>query len=425
MDSWKAIAAHLERSCRTVQRWHLLYKLPVHHMGSRGGGVFAYTDEIDRWFRHDGRRVAAEATESTRGSLIQMPTRNIEDNPSPRNQQELADSPGVSRVQKLIDEAYLLWRLASSSNLRNIAQSFRTAIDLDPLNPEAHAGLSHALIVQGMMGRLSLASAYSSARFAADAAVDLDPMCAEGRCAMAWLKVLQERDWEAARAIFDDLLGSGSASTRLMVGRALLHVAQGNLEAASEYLYGAAGPHVLCTVALGLHAWTEYLAGKYCEVMEHISQADESGQSGPILKSVAALASTQFEPPSRSILYIEHLLAVDPENPLVRGALGYITGRSGDRIKAQEVLRDLSHDYSHAKYIPHYSIALVHIGLDQAEQAVRRLGLSYKDGSIWSLGFASDPALRPLRDEPAFEDFVRFAYPAATTHKSGAFNQRV
>ena len=382
-------------------------------MGLRSGGVFAYTDEMDGWFRHDGRRILAEAAGNTRGAFIETPTRSTENEPICCDHQNVVTAPVTSRVQKLIDEAYLIWRMASSDNLRRIAQSFRAAIDLDPHNPEAHAGLSQALMVQGIYGRLSLPSAYASARSACDLALNLSGGSREARCALAWLKVLQERDWEGARAILDELIQNGGGNTRLMVGRALLHIAQGSLEDASESLYRAAGAQVLCTVALGLHAWSEYLAAKYAEVMEHISQADESGRSGPILRGVAALASIQFESPPKSISYIEHLLAVDPENPLVRGALGYVTGRSGDRIKAQRVLKDLSHDYSHAKYIPHYSIALIHIGLDQIEQAIRCLGLSYEDGSIWSLGFASDPALRPLRNEPAFEDFVRLAYPAA------------
>jgi hypothetical protein len=49
LDSWKSIAEYLERSARTVQRWHAYLGLPVHHFDGRKGSVFAYAEEIDRW----------------------------------------------------------------------------------------------------------------------------------------------------------------------------------------------------------------------------------------------------------------------------------------------------------------------------------------------------------------------------------------
>ena len=49
LDSWKSIADYLERSPRTVQRWHAYHGLPVHHFGGCKGSVFAYAEEIDRW----------------------------------------------------------------------------------------------------------------------------------------------------------------------------------------------------------------------------------------------------------------------------------------------------------------------------------------------------------------------------------------
>ncbi len=51
LDSWKTIAEYLGRSCRTIQRWRERYGLPIRKVGDESGSVFAFTDELDDWFR--------------------------------------------------------------------------------------------------------------------------------------------------------------------------------------------------------------------------------------------------------------------------------------------------------------------------------------------------------------------------------------
>ena len=51
LDTWKSIAQYLGRSCRTIQRWHERYGLPIRHLGGDSSSVFAYTDELDGWLK--------------------------------------------------------------------------------------------------------------------------------------------------------------------------------------------------------------------------------------------------------------------------------------------------------------------------------------------------------------------------------------
>ena len=52
-DSWKEIALYAKRSVKTCRRWARELEFPVHriHKAIPRSGVFAYKDEIDRWFR--------------------------------------------------------------------------------------------------------------------------------------------------------------------------------------------------------------------------------------------------------------------------------------------------------------------------------------------------------------------------------------
>jgi len=52
LDSWKEIAAHLNRDVTTVQRWEKREGMPVHrHLHDRMGSVFASRAELDVWMR--------------------------------------------------------------------------------------------------------------------------------------------------------------------------------------------------------------------------------------------------------------------------------------------------------------------------------------------------------------------------------------
>lgn len=51
LDSWKEIAAHFNRSVRTVIRWEREEGLPIHrHPHEKRGSVFAFPQELDAWF---------------------------------------------------------------------------------------------------------------------------------------------------------------------------------------------------------------------------------------------------------------------------------------------------------------------------------------------------------------------------------------
>ena len=53
LNSWKEIAAYLNRGVRTVQRWESELRLPVHRpKGNNRSAIIALREEIDDWLRH-------------------------------------------------------------------------------------------------------------------------------------------------------------------------------------------------------------------------------------------------------------------------------------------------------------------------------------------------------------------------------------
>jgi len=65
LDSWKEIAAYLNRDIRTVQRWEKTASLPVRRLQKPGlRAVFAYTADLDDWIQLNSTTTAAETTSS-------------------------------------------------------------------------------------------------------------------------------------------------------------------------------------------------------------------------------------------------------------------------------------------------------------------------------------------------------------------------
>src|ERR1700676_3893557 len=61
LDSWKEIAAFLNRDVTTVQRWEKREGMPVHrHLHDRMGSVYASRAELDAWTQSRNPRPSQE-----------------------------------------------------------------------------------------------------------------------------------------------------------------------------------------------------------------------------------------------------------------------------------------------------------------------------------------------------------------------------
>jgi hypothetical protein len=70
LDSWKEIAAYLNRDIRTVQRWEKVAGLPVRRLQKPGlRAVFAYTSDLDEWLGRQGSTTTEEPPGDTPGAV--------------------------------------------------------------------------------------------------------------------------------------------------------------------------------------------------------------------------------------------------------------------------------------------------------------------------------------------------------------------
>ncbi len=140
LNSWKEIAAYLETSVRTVQRWERTESLPVlRHEHASVATVYAYTQEVDAWFAGRRQRLqqgvcGISQTEANAGSrrLIVLPFRLIAPDPEIEFLSfALADAitASLSAIKPLaVRSSLVAARYAGENDLDRIARE--AAVDL-------------------------------------------------------------------------------------------------------------------------------------------------------------------------------------------------------------------------------------------------------------------------------------------------------
>jgi len=92
LDSWKEIAAYLNRDVTTVQRWEKREGMPVHrHVHDKRGSVYALSAELDAWVH--GRNLRA-AQENDNDAVAPAAVETESDAPAPRDEKASHAQPG-------------------------------------------------------------------------------------------------------------------------------------------------------------------------------------------------------------------------------------------------------------------------------------------------------------------------------------------
>jgi TolB-like protein/Tfp pilus assembly protein PilF len=178
LDSWKAIAAYLKRTVRTVHRWEKAQGLPVHrHLHLRQGTVYAYTGELDAWWAERSMQPAAARQPwmtPRRAVLALLVAAAVAVAALVTFNEPASDRPGVTQMPGSIavlpfrtlggddDDALLgygiaeevLDRLAQTGSLNVIARTSAFAFGEAPLDPVAVAGrLGVEYLLDGVVQR--------------------------------------------------------------------------------------------------------------------------------------------------------------------------------------------------------------------------------------------------------------------------------
>lgn len=256
-------------------------------------------------------------------------------------------------------QAAVVGLLTPQECLRRAEVAARTALELDPMLPQAHTA-------QGVI--LSRRKQWVEAEREFRRAIDLAPSDANARRPYSTLLANQGRSAEALRearraVALDPLFVQG----RLALAQALRDAGLFDEAVASYQKALAMDPNA--------HRARYQLGRTYLE-------------TGKVTAAIAEL-ETAVERSNRNLRYVSHL--------------GYAYGRAGRSDDAREILAELRRE---TRYVSPVGLALVHTGLGDREAALAALEKGYEEQALELSELMESPAFDSLSDEPRFQQLL-------------------
>jgi tetratricopeptide (TPR) repeat protein len=423
LESWKEIAAYLQRDVRTAQRWECHGRLPVHRLplGKRGS-VFAYCSELDAWRESQGPASETRFADARSASHVGVWTTcavgvmtvfviAVAFGLSRLRPAEPSDVATSRAISPDVYETYLkgLFNLERGSRTRVVEsiKYFEATVAADRTFTPAYPRLAAAYQQLGSTatGALPVADVQPKAVAIARKALELDPRLASAHSALA-SAYQQEWRWAEAEAGYRRALAlePGDATT---LGRiAGLLVWRGRTKEGLAYARRAREIDPLTvdrTVRLG---WLLYHARQYDEAIRELQTvlaAEPEHHDALWFLGFALIDSGHL---GEAVPTLERLVVVWDRNPAALGLLARAYGRAGRRADALAIVDELKRA-ERAGYVPPAPFVHAYVGLGDRDKAFASLERAYRERSNIVQFLKTHPLYDPLRDDRRFAQLLR------------------
>lgn len=426
LESWKEVAAYLNRSERTVRRWEELEGLPVHRLQhDKRGSIYAYASELDAW-RDSRRQLVSDDTSDTdaRGSTMLARARALGRGwralalalaitvaaagawvlVSGRSPQSRGSStnPEALRAYKQGEFAGNAGRVQIASGIRY----YQEAIRLDPLFADAWNALAYAHVAQTFFGERPARTTLADARREAERAAQLDSSLVMPRVALAAVSHFLDWDHAAAEQQFRESIARDPtlAVAHSWLAEFLIDLRRFDEAALAARRAHDAAPRWLepIVVAGNIHLFRGHVDLAIAEYERALAIEPTFGLANHFLGR-AYLAKGDRERALAQLRKSNELLG---EVPFSLGDLGYALAIGGARAEAERLLTEITAKRTHGFY-PALPIATIHMGLGQHDTALAWLERAAEDRQVGYYMPSVDPIYDPVRNDPRFHALLR------------------
>ena len=295
-------------------------------------------------------------------------------------------------------------KLTTATNRLAVA-SYLRATELDPNFALAWAGLADIYSASPINGDVAPSEVLPRAKDAIAHAVAFGPDLAETQTALGTVHYWLDWDWPAAETAFRKAisLDPSYSQAHRVLGIVLAYL--GRYDEAGEAMRRLRELEPFSAVEYALSAHVEFAARDFRSALQFARQATVLDPQFWIGQFQLAQVYEQLGDHESMQRALEITERFGKANSKMISLHGYLLAKLGRTAEARVVLHTLE-TLGVERYVPQYSMALVHAGLDERDAALQSLerGLQARDVNLVFL--AVDPKWDPFRRDPRFLDLL-------------------
>jgi len=280
---------------------------------------------------------------------------------------------------------------------------FQQALQKDPNYALAYAGLADSYNMLGWYAFVSPQEAMPEARKAAVTAVELDPLAPEAHASLALVKAAYEWDWAGGEKEFKEALRlNPSYETAYRWYGCVLDPMGRHEEAIAAAKRGEElDPIISSTVGLEL-----YRARRYDQAVEQLRKAAEIDADYFPTHLWLAWAYLQQHIPEKALQEAHKSVVLSNNGTSATATLAISYAASGQIKEAMSILRSLE-AASKSRYISNWELASIFASLNDTEGAFHSLQRAYEDHDSELPYLNVDARFDSLRSDPRYADLLR------------------
>jgi TolB-like protein/Tfp pilus assembly protein PilF len=302
-------------------------------------------------------------------------------------------------------KARYYWNKRTEESVKKALSYFHRAIDTDPSYAQGYAGLADSYNILGYYNALPPTEAYQKGKAAALKALELDNSLAEPHAALGVVKRDFEWDWSGAQEEFQLAIELNPGYVEAYHWRATLLSMMGRHAEALREKNRALAIDPLSVVIRTDLARMSYFARDYDQSLEQYRAALDMDPNFGLAHLWLAHVYEQKGLFEQAISELKTGMRLSSDSTFALGKLGHGYAMAGRCGEAHAVLNQLK-ALSSQGYISAYDIAMVHVGLQEIDEAFAWLQRAFEQRSIW-LGYLNvEPQLDQLRSDERFQELL-------------------
>jgi eukaryotic-like serine/threonine-protein kinase len=299
----------------------------------------------------------------------------------------------------------------TAEGLKKAVEYFQQAIEKDPRDALAYAGLADCYIdLGGTMGYLPHGTVFPKAEAAATKALEIDDTLADAHAAMGSVNAIYRWDWTGAEREFKRAIALNPSNAHAHSRYAQYFMFTGRFEEGVTENKRAQELDPLSPTVAGNLGYDYMVAQQYDNSILQCKKAIDLEPNAMWLHAILAWAHARQGNHAQAIAEYKKMglqdYAVSAENQLIASGLGWIYAVGGRRKDAERVIEDFNTLSSRASVDP-YWVAAIYSGLRDKQPAFEFLEKSYRQHSANLAYLKPDPFWDSLRSDPRYADLLR------------------